>query len=103
MKAKTQKAILMEKIIVLEQQQAQDFEVLKNQYHSTISSFSTLNILKNAFQEVITTPHITSNIIQGALQIGTKYLSKSLLKNSSNSSGLLQKAVRFIIKKWSNR
>ncbi len=102
MKAKTQKAILMEKIMALEQQQAQDFEVLKNQYHNTISSFSTLNILKNAFQEVITTPHLTSNIIQGTLQIGTKYLSKSLLKNSSNSSGLLLKAIRFVIKKWSN-
>jgi hypothetical protein len=103
MKAKTQKAILMEKIMALEQQQAQDFEVLKNQYHTTIASFSTLNILKNSFQEVVMTPHLTSNLIQGALQIGTKYLSKSLLKNSSNSSGLLLKAVRFVIKKWSNR
>lgn len=103
MKAKTQKAILMEKIMALEKQQAQDFEVLKNQYHTTIASFSTLNILKNSFQEVVMTPHLTSNLIQGALQIGTKYLSKSLLNNSSNSSGLLLKAVRFVIKKWSNR
>ena len=89
--------------MALEQQQAQDFEGLKNQYHTTIASFSTLNILKNSFQEVVMTPHLTSNLIQAALQIGTKYLSKSLLKNSSNSSGLLLKAVRFVMKKWSNR
>jgi hypothetical protein len=103
MKAKTQKAILMERIIALQNQQAKDFEVLKNQYYTTISSFSALNILKNSFQEVVATPHLTSNIIQGALHIGAKYLSKTLANNSQNSSGLLLKVVRYLFKKWSNR
>ncbi len=102
MKTPNQKAILMEKIIALQKQQTEELQVLKDQYHITINSFSALNLLKTSFQEVVSTPHLTSNIIQGALNIGTQYLSKTFLGSSSNSSGLLLKAVRFVIKKWSS-
>lgn len=99
MKTTNQKAVLMERIIVLQKQQAQDLQLLKDQYHTTINSFSTLDLLKTSLQEVISTPHLTSNILHGALDLGTQYLSKTFLNTTPNTTGILGKIVQFAFKK----
>ena len=100
MKTTNQKAVLMERIIALQKQQEQDLQVLKEQYYTTINSFSTINLIKKSFQEVVSTPHLTSNIIQGTLEMGTQYLSKTFFNSNSNKvTGWLGKIVQFVLKK----
>ncbi len=103
MKTKNQKTILMERITALQQQQTQDFHILKEQYYITLNSFSTLNILKSSIQEVISTPNLTSDIIHGTVKMGTQYLSKAFLNTNPVQFGLLSKVVQFALKKWRNR
>lgn len=99
MKAKTQKAILIEKIIVTQHQQAKDFEVLKTQYYTTIDSFSTMNLIKSSIKEIVSIPNLTKNIIQSIFEIGSKNISKTFLKSKSNKgSNFLERIVQFILK-----
>ena len=100
MKTANQEVILIERIIALQKQQAQDLQALKEQYHATINSFSPINLIKKSFQEVVSTPHLTSNIIQGVLNIGTQYLSKTIFNSRPNKViSWLEKIVQLALKK----
>jgi len=100
MKTNNQQAILRERISILEKQQALELQILKDQYGITIASFSTLSLLKSTIQEVIATPHLTSNVLHGALDMGTQYLTKTFLKSTPNKvTGWLGKIIRLVMKK----
>lgn len=100
MKTRNQKTILMEHIVALQKQQEIDLQELKEQYHTTINSFSTVNLIKTSLQEVLTTPHLTSNIIQGAIGMGTQYLSKTIFKSTPNiTKGWLGKILQLVTKR----
>ena len=100
MKTRNQKTILMEHIIALQKQQATDLDALKSQYQTTINSFSAVNLIKTSFQDVLSTPHLTSNIIHGAIGMGTQYLTKTIFKSTPNiTTGWLGKILQFITRK----
>jgi hypothetical protein len=99
MKKPNQEAILMEQIIALRKQQTQELQELKNQYHRTINSFSAINLLKTSIQEVVSTPHLTANIIQSAMHLGAQYLTKTILKDNPNKrSNWLSKIAAFAMR-----
>lgn len=99
MKSPNQKALLMEQIIALRKQQAHDLIELTNQYHRTIDSFSALNLLKTSIQEIVSTPHLKTNIIEGFLQIGKQYLTKTLFKSIPNKrNNWLSKIAAFALR-----
>ena len=100
MKTKNQETILLERIVALQKQQEIDLQELKAQYNTAIESFSILNLLKTSLQDVLSTPHLTSNIIHGAINMGTQYLSKSLLKSTPKlTTGWLGKIIQLVTKK----
>lgn len=104
MKTINQKAILLEQITVLETKQAQDLQNLKEQYQATIHNFSALNLIKTSFQEVVATPHLTSTILHGALDLGTNYLSKTFFNATPiKATGWLGKIVQFAVKKLTKK
>jgi hypothetical protein len=84
MKTRDQKTILLEHIVALQKQQEIDLRELKIQYHTTLNSFSTVNLLKTSLQEVLSKQHLTSNIIHGAINLGAQYLTKTILKYMPN-------------------
>ncbi len=83
MKPIDERIALKEKIAFLKNKQVEDFLVLKNQYHTTIDSFKPINLIKSSFQEAITSPGLKSNLINGAIGLGTTYLTKNLLNEDS--------------------
>lgn len=100
MKTKNQKTILMEHIVALQKQQEIDLRELKIQYHSTINSFSTINLLKTSLQEVLSKQHLTSNIIQGVVNLGSQYLNKTILKYMPNiTKSRMGKLIHFVKKR----
>lgn len=100
MKKTNQKTILMELIIATQKQKTQDLQQLKNQYQTTINSFSTLNIIKATLQEIVATPNLTSNIIHSTLELGSQYLSTTFFNlNSTKANSWLGKMVGFLLKK----
>jgi hypothetical protein len=100
MKIINQKTELEAKIALLKQQQSEDFEVLKQQYHSTIDSFKPMNLIKSATQEFILSLDLKSNLINGTINLGANYLSKNLLnENSPNPiKRILGKVLKFALK-----
>jgi hypothetical protein len=98
MKVKTQKEILKAKIIATQNQQVKDFEVLKTQYYRTIDSFRTLNLIKSSIKEIVSIPNLTKIIIQSIFEIGSKNMSKTLLKSKSNKgTSFSERIVQFIL------
>ncbi|WP_394758721.1 hypothetical protein [Flavobacterium sp.] len=102
MKAINQKTILKEKIALLKNKQADDFLVLKEQYHNTIDSFKPLNLIKSATQEFISSSDLKSNLINGVIGLGTNYLSKNLLNEDSVNpvKRVLGKVLKFALKNF---
>ncbi len=105
MKTRQQKEILMELIIAQQKQQAQDLQMLKNQYQITIDSFKPLNLIKSSFKEIVSTPNLYSNVFEGTLGFGTNYLLKTFLnENDPNPiKKIVGKLVRLAIKRFSRR
>ncbi len=100
MKKTNEKIELNQRIAFLKTKQAQDFLVLKEQYHTTIDSFKPMNLIKNSFQEMVNSPDLKSNLITGVIGLGTNYVSKNLLnENSINPiKRVLGKVLKFAIK-----
>ncbi len=100
MKTKNQKTILMEHIVSLQKQQEIDLRELKMQYHKTKNSFSTVNLLKTSLQEVLSMQHLKSNIIHGAINLGSQYLYKTILNYMPNiTKGRMGKLIHFVKKR----
>ena len=102
MKPINEKIELEQKITFLKNKQVEDFLVLKEQYHNTINSFKPLNLIKSATQEFISSPDLKSNLINGAIGLGTDYLSNKLLnENSINPvKRVLGKVLKFTLKNF---
>lgn len=102
MKPINEKIALKEKIAFLKNKQAEDFLVLKDQYHTTIDSFKPVNLIKNSLQEVITSPDLKANLINGAIGLGTTYLTKNLFNDNSVNpiKRVLGKALKFALKNF---
>jgi hypothetical protein len=90
------------KIAFLKSKQQHDFDAMRNQYFETIDSIKPLNLFKSATREFITSPSLKSNLINGAIGLGTSYLSKNLMnENSSNPvKRVLGKVLKFAIKNF---
>ncbi|SFA93094.1 hypothetical protein SAMN05660845_1041 [Flavobacterium swingsii] len=102
MKPIDERAALKEKITFLKNKQAEDFLILKNQYHTTIDSFKAINLIKSSLQEVITSPNLKTNLINGVIGLGTNYLTKNLLKDNPENpiKGVFGKALKFALKNF---
>ncbi|MDQ5928516.1 MAG: hypothetical protein QG594_290 [Bacteroidota bacterium] len=86
MENRDEKKALKEKIVLLKIKKETDLWILKNQYNCTIESLKPLNILKSVTTDFITAPDLKSNLINGAINLGTQYLSKNILNNSIANS-----------------
>ncbi|CAM4257252.1 hypothetical protein [Flavobacterium terrigena] len=102
MKTINQKRELEAKITLLRSKQAEDFINLKDQYHVTIDSFKPFNLIKNTLEDVITSPNIKANLINGALSLGSNYLTKNVLNEDSKNpiKRVLGKVLKFALKNF---
>lgn len=105
MKTINQKRELDEKIALLRSKQNTDFINLKDQYHVTIDSFKPFNLIKNSLEDVITSPNLKMNLINGALSFGSNYLSKNVLKEDSKNpiKRVLGKVLKFALKNFADK
>ncbi len=105
MKTINQKKELEAKIAVLRSRQAVDYKILKDQYHVTIDSFKPFNLIKNTLEDVITSPNIKANLINGAISFGSNYLTKNVLSEDSKNpiKRVLGKVLKFALKNFIDR
>lgn len=81
----------------LELQHSIQGEILKEQFLVTVESFTPVNLLKSALNEIATSPYLIDNIIGSAMGLATGYLSKLVAVGGSNSilKKLLGSVVQF--------
>jgi len=75
------------KIAILQMELQHDIqgEILKEQFLVTVDGFTPVNLLKNALNEIATSPYLIDNIIGSAMGLVTGYVSKLVAVGSSNS------------------
>ncbi len=102
MKQNTIKFELESKIAFLKSKQEQDFNDLRNQYYATVESIKPINLIKSVTREFISSPSLKSNLINGAIGIGTSYFLKNLMYENSTSpiKRVLGKVLKFAIKNF---
>lgn len=101
MKTTDQKAVLMERIIALEHKQRQDLEVLKKQFSTTFDGLKPFSLVKNIIQDIVTLPGVKNEMLAGAVNLATNYLSKKISVTSKNKTipKILGNLLKFFIEK----
>ena len=72
-------------ILQLELQQEIQGQILKEHVFVTISSFTPVNLIKKALNDVATSPYLIDNIIGTTVGLVTGYVSKLLAVGSSDN------------------
>ncbi|MGZ9736447.1 hypothetical protein [Flavobacterium sp. GNP002] len=94
-----QTEILKETILLMKMKQADELVQLKDQYHYTIESLKPLNLIKNAFGLMATSPEIKGNILNNIVGMTTGYLTKKVLLGSTHNpiKRILGTMLQFVI------
>lgn len=96
---------LKESIALLEIQQANDEQLLKEQFKITYASLSPTNLIKNTFHELVQAPDFKEDLLDTAMGIATGYVSKKIVVGNTHNpikqimGILLQLAITSIVSK----
>ncbi len=82
-------------IQLLEEEQAVKLLFLKEQFYVTYEGLKPMNLLKNAVNDVVSTPVLLDNIVSTATGMVTGYISKKVFVGSSG--GPLRKLVGSVL------
>jgi hypothetical protein len=85
MKTSNETDALNELILAEELKYANDLEQLKEQFHVAYESIKPINLVKNLFHEVTSSPEIKSDLVSNAIGLGTGFLTKTLLLGFSHN------------------
>ena len=108
MKKKNETDALNETIVLLQDKQTQELKLLKEQFHLTYESLKPINLIKNAFHEVTSSPDLKNKLLNNVIGLTTGYLSKKVLIGTSNNpikkilGTLLQFSVANVVSKHSD-
>jgi hypothetical protein len=83
---KSEKDRLKETISLLEDKQAVELKLLKEQFHLTYESVKPFNLIKSTLHEVTSSPDIKENILNNVIGLTTGYLSKKVVVGGSHNS-----------------
>lgn len=105
MKNRNETDALDELILVQEMKYTNDLEQLKEQFHLAYESVKPINLVKNLFHQVTTSPEIKNDLVSNAIGLGTGFLSKRFLMGTSHNpvkkvlGNLVQFAVGNLVSK----
>lgn len=79
MKNKDETETLHDMILEQKLKHANDLEQLKDQFYVAYESIKPINLVKNLFQEITTSPDIKNNLVGNVIGLGAGLLTKSIL------------------------
>jgi hypothetical protein len=107
MKKKSQTDALSERIVLLQNKQAEQLIILREQFYITYESLKPLNLIKNVLHEVASSPALKNNLLNNVIGLMTGYLSKKVLIGTSHNpikkilGAFLQFAIANLVSKHS--
>ncbi|MFI5220080.1 MAG: hypothetical protein ACHQNT_11405 [Bacteroidia bacterium] len=105
---KNQTDALNETISLLQDKQAHQLKILREQFNITYESLKPINLIKSTFREVASSPEIKNNMVSNAIGLTTGYLSKKVLFGASHNpvkrliGTFLQFAIANVVSKHSD-
>lgn len=78
-------AALKSAILQLEYKQAKEWPVLKEQFLITYENLKPLNVLKNTFKELTTSPDIKKGLLDTTIGLTAGYLTKAVIVGVSRN------------------
>jgi hypothetical protein len=96
---------LKELIFLLEIKQENDKQLLKQEFKTTVESLRPVNLIKNTFSDLTTSPDFKGNLVDAAISIASGYLSKKIMVGSTHNplkklfGALLQVGVTSLVSK----
>lgn len=85
MKNNNETEALNQAIIRLNHKRVYELQLLKEQFQIAYESLKPINIIKNTFQEVASSPTVKKSILNTAMGIGVGFLSKKFLIGNSHN------------------
>lgn len=85
MKKYNKTVALDELILLLQEKQAIELKLLKDQFHITYESLRPVNLIKNTIHEVTTSEEIKEDLLKNAIGLATGYLSKKVVVGESDN------------------
>ncbi len=74
---------LNQRISSLQNKKVEDLRIMKEEFHTVYESMKPMNLIKNAIHEISTAPDLKNNLVDGAIGLGTGFLTKKLLIGNS--------------------
>jgi hypothetical protein len=108
MKKKNETDALNERIVLLQNKQALELKLLKEQFHLTYESLKPINLFKSTVDEVVSSPDIKDNMLNNVIGLAVGYLSRKVLLRASHNpiknilGTVLQFAVANVVSKHSD-
>lgn len=96
---------LKEAILLLEVKQAYEGRLLKEEFKTTYQNLRPVNLIKNKFNELVSSPNLKENLLDTAISLAVGYLSKKVIIGGTNNplkqivGTLLQMGVTGIVAK----
>ena len=85
MKKRDEKAALQETITLLEQKQAKELTLLRDQFYVTYESIKPVSIFKKAVHDIIGSSEIKNDILSNVIGLATGFISKKIIVGSSSN------------------
>lgn len=92
-------------ILLLENKQAQERLLLKEQFELTYESLKPINLIKSTFKELVTAPDFKEDVLNTSISLAAGYLSKKIAVGSTKNplkqilGGFLQMGVTSVVSK----
>lgn len=72
-------------ILHLENKQAQEGVLLKEQFNITYESLKPINLVRNTFKEIVSAPDLKEDLLKTSIGLASGYFSKKIAIGSTNN------------------
>lgn len=76
---------LRDSIFLLEMKQANDWYLLKEEFHTTYENLKPINIIRNKFKDLASTPNLQSTVVNSVIGLATGFIAKKVFIGTSHN------------------
>ncbi|MES2141026.1 MAG: hypothetical protein V4511_15065 [Bacteroidota bacterium] len=76
---------LRESILLLELKQANDWCLLKEEFHTTYEILKPMNMIKNTFKDMASTPNLKTDVVNSLIGLATGFIAKKVFLGNSHN------------------
>lgn len=76
---------LRDSVFLLEMKQANDWSLLKEEFHSTYERLKPVNMIKNKILDIVAAPDLKTDVVNSVIGLATGFIAKKVLLGNSHN------------------